>query len=468
MDKKSEIAVLGLGTMGNALARNLLSKGFFVAGYNRDFQKAKNLNVLQGQHWAAYESIEALIMALERPRKLLLMLPAGKIIDDMLHSLLPLLDKDDIVLDGGNSYFEDTQRRYSMLKEVGIHYFGLGVSGGEEGALKGPSLMPSGEKEVYKLIKPYLEAIAAKEKGQPCCAYIGAGGAGHYVKMVHNGIEYADMQLLAEVYLILKFLLGLTNSQISQVLQTWNKGELRSYLVEISAKIFLEKDNETDNDLIDMIADKAGQKGTGTWTALEALKQGQAASLIDSAVQARFISNMENMRKTFARPIVIQQTIDTSRLIEEVEWVKEAYYLCKSLAYAQGFALMHNASKDYAWNLNLGEIASIFRKGCIIQAELLEELMKTFANNPKSEHLFLAEQWQKTAHNLLPSLRKCVLALVEKGIAAPLFTSSLTYIDQLSAPLLGANLLQAQRDFFGAHTFERVDKEGMMHYEWNK
>ncbi len=466
---QSEIAVIGLGTMGNALVRNLLNQGFSVAGYNRSFQKTKDLKVLPNQKWTACQSLKELIANLQRPRKIILMLPAGKVVDEMIDTLLSLLDKGDILLDGGNSYFEDTERRFQLLESTGIYYFGLGVSGGEEGALNGPSLMPSGDSKAYDLIKPYLESIAAKEKGQPCCTYIASGGAGHYVKMVHNGIEYADMQLLAEVYLILKQVMGLENHEIAKVFEAWNKTELRSYLVEISAKIFLEQDPENfEGQLIDAIVDKAGQKGTGSWTAIESLRQGQAVSLIEGAVNSRIVSNLNELRETYKKPIEPTIQVDKSRLLHEVEWIKHAYYLSKRLTYAQGFALMYDAGQHYGWQLDLSAIAAIFRNGCIIQAKLLEEIMLCYAKYPTLEHLFLSKEWQDVVTELLPSLRKLVVMIVQNGIAAPLITATLTHLDQISAPLLGANLIQAQRDFFGAHTFERKNIAGKVHHEWNK
>ncbi len=491
MLEKSEIAIIGLGTMGAALARNFLSKGFSVAGYNRNHQKVLDLPVLAQQKWQPCASIEVLLDTVQRPRKILLMLPAGQVVEDMLATLLPLLDAGDIVLDGGNSYFEDTQRRCHMLKAAGIHFFGLGVSGGEEGALHGPSLMPGGAQVAYAAIQPYLESIAAKKNEQACCTFIGSDGAGHYVKMVHNGIEYADMQLLAEIYVFLQQGLGLSNADIATVFAAWNQTELRSYLVEISAKILLEPDMHHkenveslswQNDaqsaqnvsprssqyLLDAIVDKASQKGTGTWTTIEAFRQGQAVSLMDGAVQARIISNLDELRSTYKRNESVTTNVPLATVHQEVECLRKAYVIGKRLAYAQGFALMHDAGIRHGWQLNLGAIAAIFRKGCIIQAALLEDIMQSYTQEPNLMHLLMHEPWKEGIMAYLPSLRQVVLRIVEQGLAAPLLVGSLTYFDQLACPVVGANLIQAQRDFFGAHTFMRKDTAGAVHHAWNR
>ncbi len=468
MTLQAEIAVLGLGTMGSALARNLLNQGYSVAGYNRTYEKTKKLPVLAKQRWLACETVEELVQCLQKPRKIIVMLPAGATVDNMLNILQSVLEKGDMILDGGNSYFEDTERRSKVMEALGIHYFALGVSGGEEGALKGPSLMPSGNKEAYASVRPYLESIAAQEKGEPCCVYLGGGGAGHYVKMVHNGIEYADMQLLAEVYVLLKQIFGLTNQQISTIFHAWNKTDLHSYLVGISVDILVEQDPQGQGELLDAIVDKASQKGTGGWTSIEALRQGQAATLISGAVHARVISNLEKLRDAYYAAQPEPKSLHTEKLLEEVEWIRETYAVSKRMAYAQGFSLLYDAGKRYGWEYDLSSIAAIFRKGCIIQAALLEEIMLNYTAAPQLEHLLLSSQWHKSVTTSIPALRKAVLAIVQHGVAAPLITATLSYIDQLSSPLLGANFIQAQRDYFGAHTFERKGKKGMEHHEWKK
>lgn len=455
----SNIGVIGLGVMGKNIARNMLSHGFKVSGYNRSFAKTKSLIDMDIAGFSGYEDLKDFVASLEIPRKIFLMVPAGAAVDSTIDELLPLLDKGDIIMDGGNSFFKDTNRRNARLSDLGIHYFGVGVSGGEEGALKGPSIMPSGSKEFYHLVGNILEAISAKKDGEACCTYIGPEGSGHYVKMVHNAIEYADMQLLAEIYLVLKYVNGYSNSQIADIIEEWNKGEVSSYLVEITYKVLREKDDLTENDLIDMIKDTAGNKGTGRWTSIEALEQEFNASLLTAAYQARVMSNNIHLRKELSNSI---KTVNVEPLA--IEDIHKAYSLAKSVAYSQGFGLYIDASKRYGWNLNLKEIAAIFRAGCIIKARLLSDIMEAYADG--ADDLLLYKTFKEKVFSNNEALRELNIAGLRAGLALPVFSSASTYLNQVSSKCLGANIIQGQRDYFGAHTYERVDKEGFYHHEW--
>lgn len=456
----NDIGVIGLGVMGKNIALNMLSRGYKVSGFNRTFKVTKDLIDKNIENFSGYEKIEDFVYSLKSPRKIFLMVPAGNPVDETIEVLVKLLEKGDIIMDGGNSYFEDTNRRFEYLNEFGINYFGVGVSGGEEGALKGPSIMPSGDKDSYHHIGKILEDISAKKEGQPCCRYIGPKGSGHYVKMVHNGIEYADMQLLAETYLLLKYVCRYSNKEIANILDDWNNGEVQSYLVEITSKVLKEKDSLTENDLVDVILDVAGNKGTGRWTSIEALKQEFNASLLTAAYQARIMSNNLNLRKEFNGVINSKNNMDLS-----VETIHKAYSLAKSIAFAQGFGLYNDASKKYEWNLNLKEIASIFRAGCIIQAKLLQEIMDCY-DNGANELLAYPTFKNKVIENN-KSLKDVVISGLSSNLALPVYTSALVYLTQLSSDLLGANLIQGQRDYFGAHTYQRVDREGFEHHDWS-
>ncbi len=459
----SQIGVLGLGTMGKALLDNLLGKGFRVSGYNRS---AAVLEKMKGdKNFLGFNDVEAFVLSLEKPRKIILMLTAGEIVDVFIEKLLLLLEPGDILMDGGNSYFKDTNRRYEKAKEANVHFFGVGVSGGEKGARFGPSIMPGGDKEVYKEIAPYLQSIAAKKNGDPCCAYIGPMGAGHYVKMVHNGIEYADMQLIVEIYLYLKYVCKKTNEEMAEVFDELNRTEAKSYLIEITHNILLEKDSETQNYLVDMISDVASQKGTGKWTVLEAVDSGQNVSLIQSALSARNMSNLIMQREVLGKQIE-KSSLDTVAEPLAVDDIKKAYYLAKIVAYAQGFAQMKEASKIYGWDLDLSEIASIFRAGCIIQAELLEVLREDLSTSSDLDNVLLNENMIKKVNEGIGALRKINLSALHSELATPVLSAAIVYLDQLKASALGANLIQAQRDFFGAHTFVRTDREGAVHHEW--
>lgn len=467
---KQQIGVVGLAVMGKNLALNIESRGFSVSVYNRSSSKTEEfLQESQGKNVVGTYSIEEFVQSLETPRKILLMVKAGAATDATIQSLLPHLEKGDILIDGGNTYYKDTQRRNQELAESGIHFIGTGVSGGEEGALKGPSIMPDGQKEAHELVKPILEAISAKVDGEPCTTYIGPDGAGHYVKMVHNGIEYGDMQLISESYFILKHVAGLSAGELHEVFSEWNKGELDSYLIEITADIFTKVDEETNQPLVDVILDKAGQKGTGKWTSQSSLDLGVPLPIITESVFARFISAMKDERVEASQliqgPEPTQSAEDKQALIEAV---RKALFMSKICSYAQGFAQMKAASDEYNWDLKYGEIAMIFRGGCIIRAAFLQQIKEAYDRNPELKNLLLDPYFKDIVESYQSSLRKVISLAVEQGVPVPSFSSALAYFDSYRTAVLPANLIQAQRDYFGAHTYERTDKEGVFHTEWMK
>jgi 6-phosphogluconate dehydrogenase len=454
--------------MGKNLALNIESRGFSVAVYNRSPEKTKEiLEENPGKNLKGAFSVEEFVQSLETPRRILIMVKAGKPTDDTINQLLPYLDQGDILIDGGNAYFPDTQRRNKELEAKGFRFIGTGVSGGEEGALKGPSIMPGGQKDAYELVAPILTAISAKVKGDPCCIYIGPDGAGHYVKMVHNGIEYGDMQLICEAYQLLKDGLGLTPAELHETFAEWNKGELDSYLIEITADIFTKTDPETGKPMVDIIKDTAGQKGTGKWTSQSSLDLGVHLSLITESVFARFISAMKEERVAASHVLNGPSAADLGvERAEFIEAVRQALYASKICSYAQGFAQMRAASEEYGWDLDYGGIAMIFRGGCIIRAAFLQNIKDAYDRNPELRNLLLDEYFSSVIHKYQDSWRKVVSTAVRLGIPVPAFSSALSYYDSYRTARLPANLLQAQRDYFGAHTFERVDKEGFFHYQW--
>ncbi|MCY8130271.1 NADP-dependent phosphogluconate dehydrogenase, partial [Bacillus spizizenii] len=453
---KQQIGVIGLAVMGKNLALNIESRGFSVSVYNRSSSKTEEfLQEAKGKNVVGTYSIEEFVQSLETPRKILLMVKAGTATDATIQSLLPHLEKDDILIDGGNTYYKDTQRRNKELAESGIHFIGTGVSGGEEGALKGPSIMPGGQKEAHELVKPILEAISAKVDGEPCTTYIGPDGAGHYVKMVHNGIEYGDMQLISESYFILKQVLGLSADELHEVFAEWNKGELDSYLIEITADIFTKKDEETGKPLVDVILDKAGQKGTGKWTSQSALDLGVPLPIITESVFARFISAMKEERVKasglLSGPDVKPVTENKEELIEAV---RKALFMSKICSYAQGFAQMKAASEEYNWDLKYGEIAMIFRGGCIIRAAFLQKIKEAYDREPELDNLLLDSYFKNIVESYQGALRQVISLAVAQGVPVPSFSSALAYYDSYRTAVLPANLIQAQRDYFGAHTYE--------------
>ncbi len=466
-----EIGVIGLAVMGKNLALNIESRGYSVAVYNRTQEKTDDFlaNEAAGKNFTGASSIEEFVASLEKPRKILLMVKAGPATDATIESLLPHLDKGDILIDGGNTFYQDTIRRNKELQESGIHFIGTGVSGGEEGALTGPSIMPGGQKEAFEHVQPILEAIAARVDGVPCTTYVGPDGAGHYVKMVHNGIEYGDMQLISEAYFILKHVLGLSAQELHEVFAEWNKGELDSYLIEITADIFTKVDEETGKPLVDVILDTAGQKGTGKWTSQSALELGVPLPIITESVFSRFISAMKEERVKASKILSGPNAKPFSGNKEEaIESVRKALYMSKICSYAQGFAQMRAASNEYDWNLAYGDIAMIFRGGCIIRAQFLQKIKEAYDREADLDNLLLDPYFNDIVQNYQSNLREVLSLAIEQGIPVPGFSSALAYYDSYRTETLPANLLQAQRDYFGAHTYQRIDKEGIFHTEWLK
>ncbi|TYS87474.1 NADP-dependent phosphogluconate dehydrogenase [Rossellomorea aquimaris] len=465
-----EIGVIGLAVMGKNLAWNIESRGYSVSVYNRSREKTDEMvSESKGKNVVPTYTIEEFVNSLEKPRKILLMVKAGNPTDATIEQLKPFLEKGDILIDGGNTFFEDTRRRNHELSELGIHFIGTGVSGGEEGALTGPSIMPGGQKEAYDLVAPILKDIAAKVDGDPCTTYIGPDGAGHYVKMVHNGIEYGDMQLIAESYFLMKNVLGLSAKELHEVFADWNKGELDSYLIEITADIFTKNDEDTGKPMVDVILDKAGQKGTGKWTSQSALDLGVSLPIITESVFARFISSIKDERvkasKMLKGPDTISFQGDKKALVESI---RKALYMSKICSYAQGFAQMRSASDEYKWDLQYGDIAMIFRGGCIIRAQFLQKIKEAYDRESNLSNLLLDPYFKEIVESYQYALREVISVAVQNGVPVPGFSAALSYYDSYRTETLPANLIQAQRDYFGAHTYERVDKEGTFHTEWMK
>lgn len=462
-----DIGMIGLSVMGRSLALNMADHGFRVAGYNRS--RAVTDEVVREhphENFTPFYTLEDLVASLSRPRRVMLMIQAGDAVDAVLSQLIPLLAPGDIVLDGGNSFFEDTRRRHALLAGHGLQYFGVGVSGGEEGARHGPSIMPGGDKGVYASIQPILGAISAKAEGAPCCTYIGPDGAGHYVKMVHNGIEYADMQLIAESYLLLKYIGGYDNAALAGLFREWDQGELQSYLIGITADIFREPDDLAPGELVDRIVDSAAQKGTGRWTSIESLKQGVDVSMITAAAGARVLSNQLERREKASQAIPGPAIVPAADPKAFAAQVREGLYAAKIVAYAQGFSLLRDASARYGWDLDLGGIASIFRAGCIIQAAFLNDITAAFSRDPALESLLFDGFFREKIVRGQDSLRAAAAAGIAAGLPLPAMTNALSYLDAFRGAHVGANLIQAQRDCFGAHTYLRTDREGVFHHEW--
>jgi 6-phosphogluconate dehydrogenase len=462
------IGVIGLGVMGSNIALNMASKGEKVAVYNYTRDLTDQLVAeLDGQSIHPYFEIQDFVQSLETPRKIFLMVTAGKPIDSVITSLLPHLESGDIIMDGGNSHYEDTERRYDELKSKGFSYVGIGVSGGEVGALKGPSIMPGGDKEAYEKVALILTKIAAKVNDAPCCTYIGPKGAGHFVKMVHNGIEYADMQLIAEAYTFLREKLHLEVNEIADIFETWNQGELKSYLIEITAEILRKKDEVTGLPLIDVILDKAGQKGTGKWTSMQAIDNGIPASIITESLFARYISALKEERvhaeNILTGPENVRQKLDKN---EWIDYIRQALYMGKVCAYAQGFTQYKMSSELNGWDLPLKDIALIFRGGCIIRAEFLNVISEAYQEQPNLANLLISPYFAEKVAKYQVGLRKVVCEGINSGISFPCLGSSLTYYDSYRTGISNANLLQAQRDYFGAHTYERRDLAGVFHTNW--
>lgn len=468
MNKKYDIGLVGLAVMGENLVLNMAGKGFKVVVYNRTVSKVeeflaknKEYDTIGGAH-----SILELVEMLAKPRKIMLMVKAGKPVDDMIDELLPYLEKNDIIIDGGNSFFEDTRRRTAYLEGKGIRFVGTGVSGGEEGALKGPSMMPGGNLSAYEELAPIFTRIAAQAGGRPCCSYVGPDGAGHYVKMIHNGIEYGDMQLISEAYYIMKNVLGLCTEELHQVFSEWNQGELDSYLIEITRDIFTRQDEITGQPLLEVILDKAGQKGTGKWTSQSALDLGVPTPTITEAVFARCMSAYKEERVVAAEALAgprKQYSGDKQQLIKAIH---DALYASKICAYAQGFALLKAASAEYNWNLNFGETALLWRGGCIIRARFLDRIQESYAQDSQLVNLMMSPFFSQVLAKAQDNWRLVVITCKELGIPTSAISASLDYYDSYRSAVLPANLIQAQRDYFGAHTYERTDRPGIFHTNW--
>ncbi|AQP53028.1 NADP-dependent 6-phosphogluconate dehydrogenase [Vagococcus penaei] len=467
---KQQIGVVGMAVMGKNLALNIESRGYSVAIFNRSASKTEEvIKEHADKNLVATYTIEEFVNSLERPRRIMLMVKAGKPTDMTIQALLPYLDKGDILIDGGNTFFKDTIRRNEELADSGINFIGTGVSGGEEGALKGPAMMPGGQREAYDLVAPIFTEMAAKANdGEPCVTYIGPNGAGHYVKMVHNGIEYGDMQLIAESYDILTRVLGLSVDEAAAIFTEWNLGELDSYLIEITADLLTRKDDlGTGKPIVDVILDAAGNKGTGKWTSQNALDLGTPLPLITESVFARYISALKEERVAASKVIpqfeAPQFTGDKQAMIEKI---RQALYFSKIMSYAQGFAQMRMASEEYQWDLNYGEIAKIFRAGCIIRAQFLQKITEAYERNPKLKNLLLDEYFLSITTDYQQAVRDVVSLAVQSGVPSPTFSSAIAYYDSYRTADLPANIIQAQRDYFGAHTYLRKDREGVFHYDW--
>ena len=461
MEPQGDIALIGLAVMGQNLILNMNDRGYTVVAYNRTVSKVDEFLNGAGQGRATLlgaHSLEEMVSLLKKPRKVMLMVKAGKAVDDFIELLLPHLEPGDLIIDGGNSHFPDTIRRTKYLEAKGLLYIGTGVSGGEEGARHGPSLMPGGSPQAWPLVKDIFQAICAKTPaGEPCCDWIGEDGAGHFVKMTHNGIEYGDMQLISEAYQLMKEGLGLTNQEMHEVFAEWNRGELDSYLIEITRDILGYRD-ENGEYVVDQILDTAGQKGTGKWTAVASLDSGMPLTLIAEAVYARCLSAQKDARVAASKVLAGPKGKFSGDRKAFVEDIRKALLASKIISYAQGFMLMREASREYHWNLNYGGVALVWRGGCIIRSAFLGKIKEAFDKNPNLQNLLLDDYFGGVIENCQPSWRRVVMTAVELGVPVPAFTTALAFYDGYRSERLPANLLQAQRDYFGAHTYERVDR----------
>ncbi len=457
---KCDIGLIGLAVMGENLILNMESHGYTVAAFNRTTAKVDNFmnGRAKGKNIVGCYSIEELVSNLKTPRRVMLMVKAGKPVDDFIEMIIPHLDKGDIIIDGGNSHFPDTIRRTQYLEEKGLQYIGTGVSGGEEGALKGPSIMPGGSPDAWPHVKDIFQDISAKAMGEPCCQWVGSDGAGHFVKMVHNGIEYGDMQMICEAYSLMENVLGLSYDEMHKIFDEWNKGELDSYLIEITRDIMAKKDEETGKAMPEVILDTAGQKGTGKWTSVAALDIGIPAQTVAEAVFARTMSAIKEERVAASKELKGPDVKFDGNKEEFIEMIRKALYASKICSYAQGYQLIRAAAAEYNWDLKYGEIALMWREGCIIRAQFLGKIKEAFDNNPELANLLLDPYFKGIIENNQQAWRAVISKAVEMGIPVPAFSSALSYFDGYRSERLPANLLQAQRDYFGAHTYERVDK----------
>ena len=469
MEKKN-FGIIGLGVMGESLALNIERHGFSVAGFDVEAAKVDHfITRTAGKRAAAAKTLAEFVQWLETPKRILMMVPAGKIVDAVITDLKPHLAAGDILIDGGNTYFADTDRRMKSLENLGVLYVGAGVSGGEEGALLGPSIMPGGNPQAWPQIKPILQAIAAKTAdGTPCCDWVGNGGAGHFVKIVHNGIEYGDMQMICEAYFLMEKVLSQTPDEMHEVFSEWNKSELNSYLIEITADIMAKKDADTGKPMIHVILDTAEQKGTGKWTSQVALDLGAPSQTIAEAVFARMLSALKKERVAASAVLAGPAAKFDGNGKDFLEMIRQALFCSKLCSYAQGFQLLRAANEEYKWNLNFGATASLWRAGCIIRAQFLGRITEAYGRKPDIANLLLDSYFANVIQSYQPAWRRVVATAVENGIPVPAFSSALSYYDSYRAANLPANLLQAQRDYFGAHTYRRVDKEGVFHTRWKE
>lgn len=470
-NRKSYIGVYGLGVMGQNLALNIASHDFLTSVYNKfDFENTTRIVTSRNENIRGYEDVKGFIDSLESPRKIILMVTAGTVVDTIISEVTPLLEEGDMLIDCGNSYYEDTIQRESKLKSKGIYFFGVGVSGGAEGALKGPSIMPGGNKEMYRMyLSEVFNRIAAHtQKGVPCCSYIGEGGSGHYVKMVHNGIEYGDIQIICEAYYLMKELLLLSNEEMADVFKKWNQGRLNSYLIEITSDILLKKDEITGESMIDTVLDDAGQKGTGKWTSMESIKLNIPAPTIVESVIARYISAMKEERVLNAKLFEKEKRTVLINKDEFLESLEKAVFASKVVSYAQGFQQLQCASIKNNWELDLGEISLVWRQGCIIRAQFLERIKEAYQKDSTLKNLITTEEFMKDINEAQKSWRDIVSCAILNGFYIPTIVNSLQYFDGITSAFLPANLLQAQRDCFGSHTYHRVDKpkDESYHTEW--
>jgi 6-phosphogluconate dehydrogenase len=464
-----DFGMIGLGTMGRNLLLNMADHGFAAIGFDKDTSKASTLEAAAspGTTVKGVGTLAEMVQSLKPPRKIMMLVPAGPIVDSVIKDLLPLVEPGDIIIDGGNSHYTDTLKRIDYLKDKNIHFTGMGVSGGEHGARTGPSIMPGGDVEAWHQLKPVLEAISAKVNGQPCVAYMGKGAAGHYVKMVHNGIEYAIMQLISEVYDILKRHAGLNNDELHDVFKKWNEGELQSFLIEITTTIFLKKDDLTNNRLVDMILDKAGAKGTGKWTSQDAMDLGIGVPVIDMAVIARTLSAIKEERIAAAaiyKPVVKTVSFGREKIIEQLH---DALYGATIICYAQGLAMLYRASTELKMDIPMKDVVNIWRGGCIIRSSLLEVFAKAYSGKEALPNILLHKKIATLVKKKTSNLRKIAKLAIANKIPAAGLLSVLAYLDTYSTEQLPVNLIQAQRDYFGAHTYQRIDKEGSFHTEWD-
>lgn len=468
-EQKFDYGMIGLGTMGRNLVYNMSDHGYTVIGFDKNNSQVETLKKEAGNDKvSATSNLDEFLKALKTPKVIMMLVPAGKIVDEVINELKPFLSEDDLLIDCGNSHFTDTNKRNAQLEESAIHFMGVGISGGELGARHGPSIMPGGPKKVYERVAKMLEAVSAKVNKEPCVTWLGPDSAGHYVKMVHNGIEYGLMQLISEVYHLLKQCAGMNNDELHTVFLKWNEGELQSYLIEITADIFTQKDELTDSRIIDKILDSAKQNGTGTWTSEDAMSLQVPIPVIDIAVSMRDLSAYKKERQAVQKNMQGPETKFTGDKKELVKWVEQALYFSIITVYAQGMALLQSASEKYNYGLKLENIAAIWRGGCIIRASLLEEIRTAFSQQPDLSNLLLSDAFSKKLMQSQTGIRKAVQTAVESGVPVPAMMGALAYFDSYRSGWLPANLIQAQRDDFGAHTYERNDREGIFHTHWNQ